>query len=124
MNFHSQLEDKSRLIYELEIKVGAPEEKLKSALSEKGSLGDYWYKQGRVEGLRIGADLGFDKGYHAAHAAFPQSRDMENLVEAYRQRISQHTWHSMLFLKETLGWLNLTRRRCVDVLRHSEQGSS
>lgn len=87
MNFHSQLEDKSRLIYELEIKVGAPEEKLKSALSEKGSLGDYWYKQGRVEGLRIGADLGFDKGYHAAHAAFPQSRDMENLVEAYRQRI-------------------------------------
>lgn len=110
MNFHSQLEDKSRLIYELEIKVGAPEEKLKSALSEKGSLGDYWYKQGRVEGLRIGADLGFDKGYHAGHAAFPQSRDMENLVEAYRQRISHHTWHSMLFFKETPGWLNLTSK--------------
>lgn len=60
------------------------EEQPKSAQPEKESFGEARYKQGRVYGLHIGADLGFNKGYHLGYQAFPWGEDMRTLVEAYR----------------------------------------
>lgn len=95
---HSQLEDKSHVTSELENKMRALEEKLESAPAEKESFGEQ--SEGCTDGLRTGSGLGFDRGYRPGYTAFPSSRDMKNLIEAYRQRLFQQIWHSMIFLKE------------------------
>lgn len=79
----SKLED-PRSTSQLTEKIRLLEEQLKSAQSKKESFGEVRYKQGRVYGLHIGADLGFDKGYHLGYQAFPRGKDMRTLVEAYR----------------------------------------
>lgn len=78
----------------------ALEEKLESAPAEKESFGEQ--SEGCIDGFRTGSDLGFDRGYRPGYTAFPRSNDMKNLVEAYRQRLFQKIWHSMIFLKEDL----------------------
>lgn len=96
----SQLEITSMATAQLEVVVRELEEKLKVEKNDGKLFDDLHFKKGRAVGLRVGESLGFEKGYRAAHAAFPHSQDMRNLIEKYRQKIFHKIWHSMLFIQK------------------------
>lgn len=47
------------------------EEKLRVQKEDRKLFDGLEFKKGRADGLRVGESLGFEKGYRAAHAAFP-----------------------------------------------------
>lgn len=96
----SQLETNAENTVRLEERVKELEEKVESMIKEKKLLDGIQFRLGRAEGLQLRESLVLEKGYRAAHAAFPHSPCMQALVEQYRIKIFHQTWHSMLFIQK------------------------
>lgn len=82
----SQLEEQQQIIRRLETA-------LSEAQMEKEVFGKMCNKQGRISGLRVGADLGFEKGYKAGYWSFLKGDDLKVVVESFREKTFNQMWH-------------------------------
>lgn len=96
----SKVEDSSHTISHLKGLLKDLDGQVSSAEERRKMHCRLLFKQGRIEGLRTGSGLGFERGYGTGHSEFPQSNDMRALVEGYRRKICHQIWHLMLFIQK------------------------